>query len=50
MKNSLPVIHLSRTDSTFLQRLMEQEVPEIEDGLIAIRKIVRIPGKEQKLR
>lgn len=49
MKNSLPVIHLSRTDSTFLQRLMEQEVPEIEDGLIAIRKIVRIPGERAKV-
>ena len=49
LRNSLPVITLSRTDSNFLQRLMEQEVPEIEDGLIAIRKIVRIPGERAKV-
>ncbi|MBK6543782.1 MAG: transcription termination/antitermination protein NusA [Saprospiraceae bacterium] len=49
LKNSLPMITLSRTDSNFLQRLMEQEVPEIEDGLIVIRKIVRIPGERAKV-
>ncbi|MBK6859104.1 MAG: transcription termination/antitermination protein NusA [Saprospiraceae bacterium] len=49
LRNSLPVITLSRTDSNFLQRLMEQEVPEIEDGLIVIRKIVRIPGERAKV-
>ena len=49
LKNSLPVIHLSRTDSAFLQRLMEQEVPEIEDGLIVIKKIVRLPGERAKV-
>lgn len=49
LRNSVPVITLSRTDSNFLQRLMEQEVPEIEDGLIAIRKIVRIPGERAKV-
>ncbi len=49
LKNNLPVITLSRTDSAFLQRLMEQEVPEIEDGLIAIKKIVRLPGERAKV-
>jgi len=49
LRNSVPVITLSRTDSNFLQRLMEQEVPEIEDGLIVIRKIVRIPGERAKV-
>ena len=49
LKNGLPLITLSRTDGSFLQRLMEQEVPEIEDGLIVIRKIVRIPGERAKV-
>ncbi|MGB3198973.1 MAG: transcription termination factor NusA [Saprospiraceae bacterium] len=49
LKNGLPSITLSRTDHTFLQRLMEQEVPEIEDGLIAIKKIVRMPGERAKV-
>ncbi|HRW76231.1 MAG TPA: transcription termination/antitermination protein NusA, partial [Saprospiraceae bacterium] len=40
---------LSRTDNTFLEKLMEQEVPEIEDGLITIRNIVRIPGERAKV-
>ncbi|MBK9378752.1 MAG: transcription termination/antitermination protein NusA [Saprospiraceae bacterium] len=43
------VITLSRTDGAFLQRLMEQEVPEIEDGLIVIKKIVRLPGERAKV-
>ena len=49
LKNNQPFISLSRTDPAFLQRLMEQEVPEIEDGLIVIRKIVRIPGERAKV-
>ena len=49
LRNNLPVINCSRTDSTFLQRLMEQEVPEIEDGLIVIKKIVRMPGERAKV-
>lgn len=49
LRNGLPSITLSRTDSAFLQRLMEQEVPEIEDGLIAIKKIVRMPGERAKV-
>ncbi|MBP8724675.1 MAG: transcription termination/antitermination protein NusA [Saprospiraceae bacterium] len=49
LKNNQPVIMLSRTDPKFLQRLMEQEVPEIEDGLIAIKNIVRLPGERAKV-
>jgi N utilization substance protein A len=49
MKNSSPVIIISRTDPKFLEKLMEQEVPEIEDGLISIKKIVRIPGERAKV-
>lgn len=49
MKNNNPVVVVSRTDNTFLERLLEQEVPEIEDGLIAIRRIVRLPGERAKV-
>ncbi len=49
MKNNAPVIIVSRTDSTFLEKLLEQEVPEIEDGLITIKKIVRMPGERAKV-
>ncbi len=49
MKNNNPVVIVSRTDNTFLEKLMEQEVPEIEDGLITIRRIVRIPGERAKV-
>lgn len=49
MKNNNPVVVLSRTDNTFLEKLMEQEVPEIEDGLITVRNIVRIPGERAKV-
>lgn len=49
MKNNNPVVIMSRTDSTFLEKLMEQEVPEIEDGLITVKKIVRIPGERAKV-
>ncbi len=49
LKNGNPLITLSRTDPSFLQRLMEQEVPEIEDGLIVIKKIVRLPGERAKV-
>jgi N utilization substance protein A len=44
-----PYIYLSRTSTEFLARLMEQEVPEIADGLITIRKIARIPGVRAKV-
>ncbi|MCC6816343.1 MAG: transcription termination/antitermination protein NusA [Saprospiraceae bacterium] len=49
LRNGNPLITLSRTDPSFLQRLMEQEVPEIEDGLIVIKKIVRLPGERAKV-
>ncbi|MBO7417146.1 MAG: transcription termination/antitermination protein NusA [Bacteroidaceae bacterium] len=44
-----PKIILSRTSPVFLQRLFEQEVPEIGDGLITIKKIARIPGERAKI-
>ncbi len=49
MRNSSPIILLSRTSPTFLERLFEQEVPEVFDGLITIRKIVREPGERSKV-
>jgi len=49
MKNNNPVIIVSRTDNLFLERLMEQEVPEIEDGLITVKNVVRIPGVRAKV-
>ncbi len=49
LKNNNPVIILSRTANEFLERLFEQEVPEIFDGLITIKKIVRIPGERAKV-
>jgi N utilization substance protein A len=49
MKNNNPVIVLSRTAAVFLERLFEQEVPEIFDGLITIKKIVRMPGERAKV-
>ena len=49
MRNNNPVIILSRTVPEFLERLFEQEVPEIFDGLITIKKIVRIPGERAKV-
>ncbi len=49
MKNNNPVVIMSRTDERFLEKLMEQEVPEIEDGLITIKQIVRIPGDRAKV-
>ena len=48
-KNSNPKIVLSRTAPLFLQRLFEQEVPEVKEGLIAIKKIARIPGERAKV-
>ena len=47
-KNGTPLVVLSRTDGKLLERLLEQEVPEIEDGLITIKGIVRQPGERAK--
>ncbi|MCE1168453.1 MAG: transcription termination factor NusA [Sphingobacteriia bacterium] len=49
MKNTTPSIILSRTSPVFLERLFELEVPEVYDGLITIRKIVRVPGERAKV-
>jgi N utilization substance protein A len=49
MRNNSPVIILSRTSPVFLERLFEAEVPEVYDGLITIKKIVRVPGERAKI-
>ena len=49
MKNNNPLIILSRTSPVFLERLFELEVPEIFDGLITIKKVVRMPGEKAKV-
>ncbi|MFN5182060.1 MAG: transcription termination factor NusA [Bacteroidota bacterium] len=49
LKNATPIITLSRTSPVFLERLFELEVPEIFDGLITIKKIVREPGERAKV-
>lgn len=49
MRNASPVIVLSRTDNAFLAKLLEQEVPEIFDGLIVIKNIAREPGEKAKV-
>jgi transcription termination/antitermination protein NusA len=49
VKNGTPVIILSRTRDTFLERLFELEVPEVFDGLITVKKIVREPGERAKV-
>ncbi len=49
IKNNNPLIIISRTSPVFLERLFEQEVPEVYDGLITIKKIVRVPGERAKV-
>lgn len=49
MRNNNPVVILSRTAPEFLERLFEMEVPEVFDGLITIKKIVRVPGERAKV-
>ncbi len=49
MENNKPVIILSRTDNRFLERLFEQEIPEIMDGIITINRVARIPGTKAKV-
>ncbi len=49
MRNNNPVIIVSRTANNFLAKLLEQEVPEIEDGLITIQRIERLPGERAKV-
>ena len=47
--NTTPYITLSRTSDEFLERLFEQEVPDIADGLITVKKVVRVPGERAKV-
>lgn len=49
MRNNSPIIILSRTHPSFLEKLLEIEVPEIMDGLIVVKKIVREPGERAKV-
>jgi N utilization substance protein A len=49
LRNNSPVIILSRTSPVFLEKLFEQEVPEVFDGIITIKKIVREPGERAKV-
>lgn len=49
MRNNTPFVMISRTDPGFLQKLLEAEVPEIEDGIIEIKNIVRLPGERAKV-
>ena len=48
-RNNNPKIILSRTSPMFLQRLLEQEIPEIAEGLISVKRIARIPGERAKI-
>lgn len=49
MRNNAPFIMLSRTEPLFLEKLLEGEVPEIEDGIIEVKNIVRLPGERAKV-
>ena len=49
LKGSKPAIIMSRTSPMFLEKLFEQEIPEIFDGLISVKKVVRIPGEKAKV-
>ncbi len=49
MRNNAPFVMISRTDSGFLEKLLEAEVPEIEDGIIEVKNIVRLPGERAKV-
>lgn len=48
-KGAKPTVILSRTDERFLEKLFEQEIPEVYDGLIMVRKVVRVPGEKAKV-
>ena len=49
LKGSKPVIIMSRTSPKFLEKLFEQDIPEVFDGLINIKKVVRVPGEKAKV-
>lgn len=48
-KGNKPIVILSRTDERFLEKLFEQEIPEVYDGLIMVRRVVRSPGEKAKV-
>lgn len=48
-KGTKPVVILSRTDGKFLEKLFEQEIPEVFDGLIVVKSVVRVPGEKAKV-
>merc|ERR1711977_569364 len=49
LKGNKPVIIMSRASPIFLEKLFEQEIPEVFDGLIQVKKVVRIPGEKAKV-
>ena len=49
LKGNKPQIIMSRTSELFLEKLFEQEIPEVADGLITVKKVVRIPGEKAKV-
>jgi len=49
LKGNKPAIIMSRTSPAFLEKLFEQEIPEVFDGLITVKKVVRIPGEKAKV-
>ena len=49
LKGTKPVIIMSRTSPKFLEKLFEQDIPEVFDGLITIKKVVRVPGEKAKV-
>src|SRR5690625_6547191 len=49
LKGSKPTIIMSRTSPVFLEKLFEQEIPEVFDGLITVKKVVRHPGEKAKV-
>ncbi len=49
LKGNKPSIIMSRTSNVFLEKLFEQEIPEVFDGLITVKKVVRIPGEKAKV-
>ncbi|MFL9843129.1 transcription termination factor NusA [Flavobacterium rhizosphaerae] len=49
LKGNKPLIIMSRTSEMFLEKLFEQEIPEVFDGLITVKKVVRIPGEKAKV-
>jgi N utilization substance protein A len=49
LRGTKPVVILSRTSPVFLEKLFEQEIPEVFDGLITVKKVVRVPGEKAKV-